>query len=498
MDTSLIAKILPTKKDGKRTIGTGYPIAKDLILTARHVVIFSARDESKPIVVEWTDYKDALGNIHSVEAEIFFDGGAECDIAILKCQIPPQAQVSSSILAWRFPVAHQTWEGFGYPRIGKDEKNDTREKISVLGKFHPSNTTSHNISLTSESDTLKKEGWCGVSGAPAFSGTILYAVITSTPKNRNECFTAVSIPYLLKNNPDFKAKAQPIDEEAIKKQKQELHNKIKSNITRLLLKNFTEEILREFLKGGEDKPIAELVGYLLVDEQDKSVSVLDSISVITRILKKYPPKSIDEIEEIGGWLLINSVDSAWWFNNEQKVKQATGKFSLKEPDYIDVIISRSFLQPAQYVLDKCNKLGNPKPFRKDDKNNKLPLIIYDAEDDSTDQILLTPIYKDLWDIEPPRDYPVQDLLERIMAAASSRGRNEGGKLIYYLVTQAYLEILESKDWFLNAQAELAGCLRFICCSEKEQFTENPCSENPIVVLAQLKDLLKALENHQKE
>jgi len=40
MHFDLIARVLPTKAQGGRTIGTGYPITKDLVLTARHVVLF--------------------------------------------------------------------------------------------------------------------------------------------------------------------------------------------------------------------------------------------------------------------------------------------------------------------------------------------------------------------------------------------------------------------------------------------------------------------------
>ncbi|MDD5395261.1 MAG: trypsin-like peptidase domain-containing protein [Thiothrix sp.] len=205
MDTTLIAKILPTKQakyGGKRTVGTGYPIGKNLVLTARHVVVFPERDETKPITVEWPD----LGH-KDENAKIVFDGGVDCDVAILECQIPPQAQVSPLLLARQPPVAHVTWESFGYPAIGKDEDGgDVRKKISALGKFHAPDSASHEISLTSESDALEKAGWRGISGAPVFHGRVLYAVITSTPTNRAACFNAVSIPWLLadKSRPNFR------------------------------------------------------------------------------------------------------------------------------------------------------------------------------------------------------------------------------------------------------------------------------------------------------
>lgn len=207
MDSTLVAKVLPTKKDGKRSIGTGYPIAKNRLITARHVVIFEERDSSIPIVIEWPGLDHQCSKVR-----VIYDGWShkeQCDIAVLECVTPPQSHVSPLILSSRLPQAHESWEGFGYPRIGRSD-DASRDKISVLGKFHPPDQTSHKISLTSESDAVEKTGWGGISGAPVFQESKLYAVIASTPTQRNECFTAVSIPYLIAD--DAFSKAVGLDE----------------------------------------------------------------------------------------------------------------------------------------------------------------------------------------------------------------------------------------------------------------------------------------------
>ncbi|MEE9412809.1 MAG: trypsin-like serine protease [Methylococcales bacterium] len=204
MDTTLIAKVFLTKKKSKRSIGTGYPISKNLVMTARHVVISPKRDFDKPIVIEWPDITDDSGKPYTVEVtSIVYDGGEQYDIVLLKCKIPPHIHISPLLLSQRFPLAHDPWEGFGYAEIGKNESLNTREKISVIGKFHPPDSASHKISLTSESDALEKAGWCGLSGTPAFQKSVLYAIIIETPTKREQCFTAVSIPYLLKHDSKF-------------------------------------------------------------------------------------------------------------------------------------------------------------------------------------------------------------------------------------------------------------------------------------------------------
>jgi len=200
MQPDLIAKILPTKAQGGRTIGTGYPITKDLVLTARHVVIFEDRDSNVPISIEWPDLKDDTGKFCSSTVSEIIEFGEQYDIALLKCEVPLKARNSLPNLTQHFPAPHENWGSLGYPRIGRDD--GVRNKVSALGEFHPSDNT-HQIQLTSESDAIEKEGWCGISGAPVFNGNTLYAVISKTPSNRQECFTAVLIPWLIINRPEF-------------------------------------------------------------------------------------------------------------------------------------------------------------------------------------------------------------------------------------------------------------------------------------------------------
>lgn len=197
MDAKLIAKILPTKKDGGRTIGTGYPIGQDLVLTARHV-LFPHWDDTGKIEVEWVDH-NCLFSV----TELVFDGGTECDIAIIRCKTPPQMQIPIGLLGQTMPSLHHRWDSLGYSRLGKSENSNSRVLVSALGEFHHPNGT-HLINLTSKSDAKNKDNWKGLSGAPVFQNNILYAVITETPQDREECFSAVYIPWLLQNNQSFR------------------------------------------------------------------------------------------------------------------------------------------------------------------------------------------------------------------------------------------------------------------------------------------------------
>jgi V8-like Glu-specific endopeptidase len=502
MDTTLIAKILPTKKDGKRTIGTGYPIAKDLVLTARHVVIFPERNQDKPIVIEWADYKNASGDIYSVEAEIVFDGKEECDIAILKCQIPPQIQISSSVLARRFPIEHEKWAGFGYPRIGKDEDAGTRKKISVLGKFHPPDTTSHEITLTSESDALEKADWKGVSGAPVFQGTVLYAVISSTPTKRGECFTAVSIPYLLKNNEDFRAAIKQHINEAIDESKKNLHDKVKKEIAKIL-KNW--RITPEELAEEWDLPVKteDYIADYLVDEKKNTVK--QAIIKLKKILEarkdsisetKQWNDCVKAAEAICGWLLIKSVNPAWWYEHEQKINQAVAhRLTLDEPAYIEVIISRSFLKCPQYKIDSITGKARPTRWNEDDdKSSSAPPRMIDTSDKAVKEQWLLSIYKDLHG-ENTAFIPIanKDYTTEILESIKSRAKTlyeDRDRLIYYIVPVDYFKQLESSNWVTECQEYLVGYLQFICCDKNEQSEQIQSTESQTELIEHLALLLK--------
>ena len=201
MKADLIAKILPTKKDGKRSIGTGYPIGDGLVLTARHVVVFKERNLSVPITVEWPDLEH-----ESVSAEVVFDGGETLDLALLKCSLPPEAKaISTTILSRQSPELSARWDSLGYPRLSKDKSTGDRALDSAFGEFHSPKGT-HVINLTSKSDAKQKDNWKGISGAAVFQNGKIYAVISSTPEDRAECFQAVYLPWVLENNTKFRSK----------------------------------------------------------------------------------------------------------------------------------------------------------------------------------------------------------------------------------------------------------------------------------------------------
>ncbi|WP_020560739.1 serine protease [Thiofilum flexile] len=503
MDTRLIAKVLSTDKDGECSVGTGYPIAENLLITAWHVVVFAERDESIPIRLEWPDlgYEDA-------EAEIIYAGGSlECDIAVLKCKTPPNMQLLPSLLARRMPKEHEPWATRGYPRFSKSLDTGGKRKLSpAMGTFFPPDQNCPKSHLLSQGNPLEKGDWSGISGAPVFHEETLYGVISSVPTQVDERFTVILIPWLLQgdNAPKFQQAIQVATDAAIAK--------LSAYLNRLLI----AEIAREIAKPGaalldkfrghferQNDSAGDIAAYLVdgkqIDSVQQAIIQLNQMSTKLRLWGKDNPVGwkyyLQQIETICGWLLLKTISPQWWLQHAEdfqgkKGSTLTHQVVLESPAYIEVLVSRSFGQPARYTLDKYHK---PRPY-----DDEYDILLFDANAcNAVNYELLIPVLKDLYHNPPSiRDYgnsDLEDLLSDIEDAALGLVEARGGKIIYYLVSNDYLMLLREQHWFPKAEKRLSPCIRFICCgSAGDNHHHSPCveSESQRELLRQVGTLLR--------
>lgn len=274
---------------------------------------------------------------------------------------------------------------------------------------------------------------------------------------------------------------------AVEQEEQNLRNKVKQETKRILQNGpiSVDQLNKELNMAADLDGIVDL----LVDEYE----VGHAIAILTRVIQEQKSKLLPahsekwepchyDAEQLCGWLLINSIDSVWWFNQQLKMqrtsKQAIINYSLNYQPYVEVIISRSLLQNARYRLDD---LGAPQPASKDHN-----VVLFDAVSETACEMeLLIPIYKDLF---KSNNAPVKfdDLLDGIIKRAKSYKQVRNGKPIYYLVGQTTLEMLASRPWFTDAQQKLDGNLRFICCSvQPKNYDRSPAREDQELLLDQL-------------
>jgi hypothetical protein len=294
-----------------------------------------------------------------------------------------------------------------------------------------------------------------------------------------------------KVNEVFKSIEFVIDEEH-----ELLHQKIKSEVTAILNSGFLSlnRLAREM--GFETGVTAEKIVHLWLQKE----TVEDAIIELTRVVQE----KLDEISnlekkkechyqavQIGGWLLINSVDRNWWFNHQLRMKQLSKKsisqvYSLAHPPYIEVIVSRSLLQQAKFRLNDEGHVQSA------NSGHDLTLLFDGVSPEATEIQLLAPIYKDLHKSDRyPTD--LQSLRDQIYNRAKARF-NVNRRPIYYLVSTTTLRLFENQSWFPEMSQRIAEYLQFICINHAaESNSQKPYNGNPASLLDQFAVLLSLIK-----
>lgn len=171
MDKDLLVQILVGQD--QKLVGTGYPIAKNRILTARH--LFDA--QSSPIWIRWR-----IGSTEAPQsAKLIWSSAAPLDAAVLDT-VFPDALVGKSLprLSSRKPETGWKWESEGYGRAG-DQPNGTVKPIAMSGETHSAATDDPTFSLGVQYQTTLSGGWKGVSGGPVFYQGAIIGIVVDCP-----------------------------------------------------------------------------------------------------------------------------------------------------------------------------------------------------------------------------------------------------------------------------------------------------------------------------
>ena len=209
MNARFVARLDVPLSTGRHRRGTAYPIARDLLITALHVVNGDGIDGTADMRITWPalDDPDSPGKCLQRELgreNIIYPGDESnpgCDVALIQCPLLPEMNDSPLLLSpGQSPP--ETWESKGYPEVCRT-RLDLDGLCSVSGRYETSGTGCI-IELNTNTDTQDTSGWAGLSGAPVFSGNWLTGIISNTnPGIRNQ-LEAVFLPYLISHDQDFR------------------------------------------------------------------------------------------------------------------------------------------------------------------------------------------------------------------------------------------------------------------------------------------------------
>jgi hypothetical protein len=168
--------------NGQGRIGTGFPIARDCILTARHVLFDRDLDMSAAFEMRWHHWRrkdKAAGRWQTIgRQQIAFAGSDALDAAVIRHAFPPE------VAAWRELTArnHATgtpWETEGFADIGRRDDN-TREAVPMRGGTYQCPSRADEAWLDVVAPTFPA-GWKGASGSPIIVLSRVAGLLTTVP-----------------------------------------------------------------------------------------------------------------------------------------------------------------------------------------------------------------------------------------------------------------------------------------------------------------------------
>lgn len=165
--------------DNKGNIATAYPIARDRLLTARHVLNLKNNRPQGVIKVRWHHLKERAG--YGWQEATFIDCGLdpELDVALLDCTFPDDIEISYPSLLQQPPSGPFEWCSSGFPDAGK--MHYFRKLTALWGSGM---SEGKNLALEVKAPVAEDKEWQGASGSPVFihSRNTIAGVVLTCPK----------------------------------------------------------------------------------------------------------------------------------------------------------------------------------------------------------------------------------------------------------------------------------------------------------------------------
>jgi hypothetical protein len=226
MNKNLLVQIFVPTRDGEGQIATGYPVDRNRILTARHVLFPKDRDADRPIELRWYWQQGPARQWREIQDDsVIWEGSEDCDAALIECTFPEDID-EWGFLSEQRPRSHMKWESEGFARAGKQD--DTREPVGIMGDVFPMADVAREFELGAKYAAAQDEGWRGASGCPVFVEGKIIGVVITCPKNFNATRLRATPIYKLLQIPDFR-KAIGYDDRVARLE--EIHRFIANNLT---------------------------------------------------------------------------------------------------------------------------------------------------------------------------------------------------------------------------------------------------------------------------
>jgi len=189
MANDLFVQLFAPTRGNRGHIGTAYPVAKNVLLTAAHVIKDLDNDALRSSSIDrvearWWKRKDDAPRFCQ---EILWDG-TECghDVMLLKCDFPVPFRDRWRSIEYCEPRAHQKFETQGFARAEKRAEALTRRLLAIQGKTCEMTVGAIDFDvIVTAGAPAEVEGWKGASGSPVFVDNRIVGVIGRAPGDYN-------------------------------------------------------------------------------------------------------------------------------------------------------------------------------------------------------------------------------------------------------------------------------------------------------------------------
>lgn len=190
---------------GNQSIGTGYPVSPDLILTARHVI--ESVTDGQTLQVRWHHFRAAEddGWITLSADAVVWRGEDELDAALIRCVPPKEASTAwLAPLQGRKPASQEQWESAGFPHA--TAVGDRRDPGDFIGLCHTMADMANHFTVSVTTSPKTEEEWKGASGMPVVVNNRILGVATAVPDNFSARQLKVVPAHKLMGRSDFRDK----------------------------------------------------------------------------------------------------------------------------------------------------------------------------------------------------------------------------------------------------------------------------------------------------
>jgi hypothetical protein len=179
VDKNILVEIFVSTGEDEGEIATGYPVAKNRILTARHA-LYPDGPEPHRIEVRWHHLTGAVRQWQPARI-VEWEGGDEFDVALIECEFPEEVD-HWGMLSEEKPSDTMHWCSEGFARAGKRDDGE-RRPVGMQGKVFSMADNATEFEAGDDYAVNHDKQWSGASGSPVFVGDKIIGVIVSCPEN---------------------------------------------------------------------------------------------------------------------------------------------------------------------------------------------------------------------------------------------------------------------------------------------------------------------------